>query len=343
MKKLAGPLLASIVSLLVAASMTTAAHATAVTDGTPAVATAANEFTPAYATGYLTYSSNSTGAPKKYNEYVLPDGGSRFKVNPSGTFGFGGGIDGTTLAYQLVSRTGSDVALYDVSTKSALPTPPGLDTRWWEWAPSLSGNYVLFNRNNINMAKRQWQKVVLFNTSTDASTTLKMVKSGKPFLSAGEVNGNYATWTMCTRTCNVYLYDIGAKTTTKIPNPSGSPQYYPAVTADGTVYFAASGSKCGASVKILREPLASSPTTIVNVSHGYDVQQSINVFTNPDTSVTLFYPRMACFGNYYSDIYTVANADTLAVTSTPKVPAAPSSAVRFGRFLTRPAGWAKGA
>ncbi len=319
----------------------TYAAAAVVVNGTPLVATAANEFTPAYAPGYLTFSQNSTAKPGSYNEFVLPDGGSQFKVNPAGTVGYGGGIDGTTLAYQQVSKrtANSDIQLYDVSTKTPGVLPPGVNTRFWEWHPTISGDWLLFNRNNINMAKNEWQKVILFNTSTLQKITLASVKSRKPYLSGDQVNGNYATWTECTRTCNVFEYNILSMTPTKIPRMTGTAQFYGGVTSDGTVYFDRAFGTCGSGVQIVRQPLASAATPIATMSSGHAVRQEIFAVTNPDTSVSLYYSRYKCKSPYWGDIYRIDNANTLAPIITPAGRSRPRRAAVGATSLPRPTGW----
>ena len=81
-------------------------------------------------------------------------------------------------------------------------------------------------------------------------------RTGQFVVFPGQVSGNWAVWDVCRRVCNVYRRDIGAGTTTRIPNTlRGRYQYRPSVTADGTVYFVHSGQACGQNVRLVRQPL----------------------------------------------------------------------------------------
>jgi hypothetical protein len=54
-----------------------------------------------------------------------------FKVNPRNTQGYTGGVDGTRLVYQLIrgaNAKGSDLRLFDLSTRRHLPLPRGVNT-----------------------------------------------------------------------------------------------------------------------------------------------------------------------------------------------------------------------
>ncbi len=122
----------------------------------------------------------------------------------------------------------------------------------------------------------------------------------------------YATWTKCGAVCNVYYYNLSTKTTTVVPNPSNTHQYYGSVSdATGNMYFVTSGSGCGANVEIQRwhigDPL---PYTVVaSLPSGYDVTFQTATF-NDGTNDNVFFDRVRCAGKFYSDIYEVPAANT---------------------------------
>jgi hypothetical protein len=106
--------------------------------------------------------------------------------------------------------------------------------------------------------------------------------------------------------CNVYRYDIAAKTTTLIANtvPSGTQQYAPSVTSTGTVYFAHSGSGCGAAVTLVRQPLGGSDTILVTFNKGIDVHSTY--VDDTSGTPTIYYSKTSCAtGGNHGDIYKV--------------------------------------
>jgi hypothetical protein len=117
-------------------------------------------------------------------------------------------------------------------------------------------------------------------------------------------------WSQCQDyrvTCNVYRYDIAAKTTTLIANtfPGGVFQYSPSVTSTGTVYFIHSSNGCGASVTLVRQPLGGSDTVLVTFNKGIDVLYSTYVDDTTGTP-TVYYDKSSCAnGATHNDIYKV--------------------------------------
>jgi len=216
------------------------------------IATFAREDQPAASSGYLAWQKNTPAHPKHYDAYAKPLGGVSFKVNPRGTSGALGGIDGTKLVYQQSKSGNSDVRFFDlVALKRS--TPPGVNTKQWEYRPSNSGNQLLFGRYYPSTGKR---KVILFDTSTARARVLATTTSKKTMLQPGQVSGDYVVWAKKTpTTCNVYLYTISSKTTTKIPNPLAECQFGPSVSSTGTVYFGRSGFACGNSFQLMKYPL----------------------------------------------------------------------------------------
>jgi hypothetical protein len=288
--------------------------------GTPVVATKANEFDAAgSAAGYTSYSSNSLANPSLYNAYLLTPAKKRIKLNAAKTLGYAGGIDGSTVVYQQISGSNSDIKLYDTTSKVRSNPPSGVNTRAWEWDPTISGNYLLFGREPSSCSVN-CQQVILFDTSTHTSTVVASVNfpaSTKGVLFPGQVNGDYATWTFChgkVWTCSTSVRQISTSTTTAIPNPTGKSDYYSGVTSDGTLYFAQgtpSSTGCFTGVKIIRDPSPySSPVPIEALGKGIDIYVHIFAVTETDSSTSLYYDRQVCSGKYYSDIYKIANADT---------------------------------
>ena len=87
-------------------------------------------------------------------------------VNPPGTRGWTGGIDGTELVYTEsdADRSG-DLVLYDMASDSTIPLPTGVNTGRIEHNATNSGDYLLFDRDRFTR-RRAVERIVLFNTAT---------------------------------------------------------------------------------------------------------------------------------------------------------------------------------
>jgi hypothetical protein len=88
--------------------------------------------------------------------------------------------------------------------------------------------------------------VLLYNRTTGKLKQLASSSASNGYVYTGQVNGTWATWGRVTpHGQDVYLYRIGAKTSTLIARPAGVfAQYDPAVTANGTVYFEQTTAAC---------------------------------------------------------------------------------------------------
>src|SRR5919198_737218 len=104
------------------------------------------EIAPAASTAYLAWMRLS---PRYHTSVWAEATGSNtpFRVNPKGTQAGTGGIDGSTLIYSLLSNGDSDLAMMDLSTRTAMDVPDGLNTNFREYDPSISGSQILFARS----------------------------------------------------------------------------------------------------------------------------------------------------------------------------------------------------
>jgi hypothetical protein len=254
----------------------------------PVLTTPRDEIQPAAADGWLAWSQNSVAHPNLYSEYARPSGGARFRVNHVGTQGFGGGIDGTTLVYQQVSRGQSAIKLFNLATHARSNPPTGVNTPRWEFSPTISGSWILFGR--ANFAVHRW-RVILFNTATHQLIVLADRTGRNVSAAPGQVNGNFAVWQQCTATaCNVWEYDIGAATKTQLPNTTpGHFNYASSVDSTGTAYFAHSGNSCGATIE--KRPVGG-PTSVVVALRGRDVESSYLATITSQSN--LFFAKFNC-------------------------------------------------
>jgi hypothetical protein len=213
---------------------------------------------PAATANWFAWTQNPTSLPGRWNiwaEATPIDGSDAFRVNPAGTRGATGGIDGDRLVYQQASSGQSDIVLFNLASKTHEPPHPELNTGHWEWHPTVSTHpvtgqqWVEFGRVNNST---DVEKVLLHNMTTHETRTL-VSKRASSFVAPDQVKGNYAVFTVCLPRCNVRVHDITANTTTTIPKPSYvEHQYASSLDDDGTIYLVRSGRGCGKNVRIVR-------------------------------------------------------------------------------------------
>lgn len=233
-----------------------------------------------------------------------------FRVNPVGTGAYTGGIDGSTLIYQWFSSDHKpDLAMVDLATQAELDVPGGVNTNASEYAPSISGSHLLFGRGIPHGAS-----VVLFDTSTATSEVLytKTATERRAFdIVPTQVNGNYAVWMQTTYSKkterplrgDIFLYDIAAATTTKLPDADTErpAQYGPSVDADGTVYFGRSSNACGENAQIISRDLAGTETVLYEFPTDRDFGFSF-ALDNANNTTDVYFDGGKCRGSDFADI-----------------------------------------
>ena len=115
----------------------------------------------------------------------------------------------------------------------------------------------------------------------------------------GTLGDQYASWTNCSKTCTVYIYDALARVLHKVPTNNGRPQYAPAVDeVNGLVFFARSGFGCGLRVTFYRVPVAAlgtTPTKVATLPSGVDLDDAASLSLNTDSNAyDLFFARARC-------------------------------------------------
>jgi hypothetical protein len=220
---------------------------------------AANEQSPAASPDWYAWTQSPASHPNRTNVWAEArpvDGTDAFIVNRAGTRAWTGGIEGDTLVYQQVSSGNSNIRRYDLSAQAHRPNPPRINTVNWEWHPSISTDsngdrWIMFGRQNVNNGA-QW--IFAYNVAQDRLRLLQSTTNRRYSFLPGQVNGNWATWTVCRPNCNVrYVNLVNGSSVATVPKPSTiAHQYASSVADDGTVYFVQSGDACGANVKIDR-------------------------------------------------------------------------------------------
>ena len=257
--------------------------------------TRAYETTPAAAGEYVAWAQAPYAERGRYVVFVKQGTAPRVRVNPVGV-AFVGGFDlpSHRLVYQQIYRGQSNLKFFDLNTRNITNPPIGVNTGQWECCASLSGNRLLFNRESLSTPTRR----VMLRELTGGETQLAVVRRDKYFVSADQLNGDFAVWTKCTERCNVFRRDLATMITRVMPKPETKPakdQFGSSVASDGTVYFVRSGPGCGTGVRIVRFGTGDGPygRVVARLRAGRDVL-STYLAEKPGGSVEVFYDRIIC-------------------------------------------------
>lgn len=260
-----------------------------------------NDVTPAMGRHYLAW-ARATGrfSDSPYRVRVLDRETKTLTILNDRGSAFGGGFDGNAFVYQLAERGNSDLRWINMKTGVRHGFPTSVNSRAWDFHPTVSGNWILFGRNAVNQG--YGYSILLFNTDTLELRKLATRSDRFGALYPGQVNGRYAVWTRTGRqSWDVFLYDIAAGTTTRLPRGGFFAQYAPSVTSSGAVYFARSGNGCGVGVGLAKRPIGGPTTELLTFPKGEDVPETY-VFEDSSHVVHFVYaPDATCEGA--GDIY----------------------------------------
>lgn len=296
-----------------------AVPAAAVGTPVPVKTTKAFEWAPAAAHDgshtYFAWTQDILGKPKAPDSaFFQVDGGTTRRINPARTYGFLGDFDAgtSTLIYQQAAGTSSDLYLYDVNTRSSLPTPTGINTAAWQWNPSIdtdSGSgtrWILYGENRFNGPTAPW-RLFLYNATTHAKLKLDETTNRCGCLFAGDIAYPWVVWSKGLNG-NVWRYNIMTQVKNKVVLPRDRDEYYASATSDGTVYVAQAGDTCGAAAKLWRVDSGGAATLVYALSAGSE-PLSINA-TDTGAGVTLYSDRYFC-KTKTSNIFRIDDADTV--------------------------------
>lgn len=189
----------------------------------------------------------SSSKPRSWSSPLMGrEDGRTFRISRPRTSGYGGGIDGSRLVYQQVRGRRSDLRTYDLERRRQVSKMGALNTRAWEWHPTVSGERILFGR-----FVGRWSKVIL-RTSAGAQRVLAAVPRRRATAIPGQVTRDWVVWTVCGRVCETYRLHLGSGDRVKMPRAPGRSNYAGSVTQSGVVYFVQSGDDCGSFAEILR-------------------------------------------------------------------------------------------
>lgn len=304
------------------AALTIAFAATAATAPAPVKVGPRNEVGPAASDDWFVWSKSRAKQTSPFDLFAQQTGHKAFKVNPKNTQAYAGGIDRTTLVYQLIRGAArSDLRLYDLTTRRLQAMPPGINTPQWECCATISGGWVLFGRGQAYSRNRQI--VLLANLTTGEQRVLDQLENKNGIVSAGQLNGNFAVWAKCNPypRCQIFRYDLASASTTPVPATAGKVVYSPSVNEYGTVYYGQSNRGCGKSAQLLRQPVGGGPEVIARLPQGRDLDVSfahrIPVRPPGDVITTrVYYDSVRCKTHSWN-IYSVDDSQRIPPPSPP--------------------------
>jgi len=277
-------------------------------DPVKVLSTSADELSPAASTDYLAWIQRDGS---KVVVYAKPFDGARMRVSAIGYSASPGSIEGTTLIYQQysVAKGISDIYRFDLVTKRRTKLPSPINTKHWEHSPTGSGDMIAFTR----LYPTDESRLILYDMASENARTLVSTPGARVGVWAGQMRGNWLTFQKLVfdgrgglKSCEVFLYDIAARTTSKVPNPDGRCHYASSVDLSGTVYFARSALACGKNVSLRAYPVGGPETKVISLTD----PQEINVTSAVDTpgGTEVYYDLFRCRPSGYvgpSDIYKV--------------------------------------
>src|SRR5215216_56802 len=136
-------------AIVALAALGVAFTAAAANGPVPVKASQRNEVGPAASDEWFVWSKSREKQTSPFDLYAQQAGHPAFKVNPRNTQAYAGGIDGTTLVYQLIRGNladRSDLRLYDLAARHLRPIPTGINTGQWECCGTISGGWLLYSR-----------------------------------------------------------------------------------------------------------------------------------------------------------------------------------------------------
>lgn len=253
---------------------------------------------------YMIWTQNSEAFSNRYHAYGKVRGTAEvFRLNPTGTRGFAGGIDPDQdrAIYQQIDGRASDLYTINLATRGRRKLPAPINTDRWEWGPRISNAFYLFARDAGGETK-----LFLYDRAAATNQALVSHDLTRFYVSPSAVGERYATWSVCgPLTCNAFVRDTETDRTRKIPASDGLARYAPIVDeTEGLVYFVRSRAGCGSGVRIMRVPVATlgaTPTTLATFPGGIDVDFQMSLVPLA-SQVDLWFSRHHC-ASQQGDIY----------------------------------------
>jgi hypothetical protein len=265
--------------------------------------TRAIEEMPVVAGAYLAWTQRApqrTRSARRTSDVYVLHGERVTKINRPGTSARTGGIADGVLVYQEIRQGESDLRLLRLGSRREMDPPAGVNTRDWEWHPTLADKLVLYGRIDFSI---KTFSIMLADLATSRIIELDRVSGEHPYASPGQISGRFAVWSACPgrATCRVYLYDVQRRRTVAVPTAEGfeSLDYAPSVDREGTIFFARSKAGrggCGPNVSFMRfRRHDRQPSLLFRLPPGRDTRWSYAVRAGGGADV--YFDRVDCNSN----------------------------------------------
>jgi hypothetical protein len=257
----------------------------------PVRTTAANELAGAADGDWIGWSEAPADAGGHYVAMAAESGGDPITLSVPGRQAFVTGIEGTTAVFQQTDPSGSsNIYRYDLVHGSRTKFGPAVNTPGFEYHATLSQGRLLFGRLDLHTHR---ETVRVFTLSSATTRVVDGVENDEThFLVPGQIAGKFATWAKCLPKCNTYLWNRATDSITKLPNPSGKNQWWPAVTPSGDVFYVREGVHCDSAARVVEDPLNGPPAVISPYSEG-DTGTHLSADVHGDTT-DVYYSANDC-------------------------------------------------
>ena len=270
-----------------------------------------SELTPFRNAAYLLYTADTKTRPAHWDVFAKPlAGGAPVRVNATGFNGWAGGFDpgSNAVIYQEWNKSTSDIRLYDLDTQSLLPVPRALHTKAWESSPHISSTYFSFLREVKTAGVWYFHLYITPRTGGPLTLVASIREHANQTVDNDFLGDHYVSWTVCTATCTVRVYNIDTQRTRPVPTVKDHPQYASTIDeTNKTIFFVRSGFGCGVSVAFFvtsADHLSQPPTKLATLADGIDVANAASLDAGD-----LLYPQVPCRTGW-SGIYSLPGADT---------------------------------
>jgi hypothetical protein len=254
------------------------------------------------------WSQDSHQHPYRFQVYWRAVGDPPVRRTGVGTDAGLGGLDldnsrGALLSYNVFTQhDGYDVRLYDVVAGQPVALPNGVNTGAQETHPTISGDWLLFQRGNLRQGSRH---VILRNLQTGERIAIADA-SPNGIVFGDQVKGDFVVYTVCpgTNRCVVRRYQISTTNRTTLPN-AGRAAYYPTLTSSGDVYYVIGHpTRCGMNTQLHHWSGGPHAPKIQQFSAGIEVG-STWAYEPPAGGTDVYFTRLVCLsrGAFRSGIY----------------------------------------
>src|SRR5262249_52846344 len=118
---------------------------------------------------------------------------------------------------------------------------------------------------------------------------------------------HYASWTVCTATCTIRVYNIDTTQTRPVPTVHDRPQYASTIDeSNGNLFYARSGFGCGVNVSFFVRQVSDFSLPVLKVASLPDGKDLTNVASLSDGD--LLYSQVTCRSGH-AGIYSLLGVD----------------------------------